>query len=745
MAIWSTEIKELEKLHESLKGQLPEVENELMRLIKSDDENIILLYSRRCLEVIITDLCDCELKRPRKTEPLKGIIDKLHKEEKVPSHIITSMHGLNELSTYGAHPKDFEPEQVKPVLNNLAIIIKWYLKYKDIILTDIKAKPPDEIKQEIKNTEEVKENLQIPGKRLTSIVLAVLPLIVILIAILFFTDVIGNRKQSKQIEASIAVLPFKMLSDEPDKQYLADGMMDAITLHLSKIKDLRVMSRTSVEQYRKTIKTTRAIGQELDVEFLLEGSFQKYGDDVKLIVQLINTNEESHSWANEYNSKWSEIFSLQSEVAQKIASELMVVLTPGEIEKMDEKPTKNLEAYQAYLRGRYYAGQPHFSAQNWDLALQNFQNAADNDTTFALAFAELAQAHGRLIYLRQDLSESRFEKANQAAAKAIKFGSDQPRVHIALGYYYLYTFRDNEQALKHLEIAEKSLPSNVEIMVEKADIFLTRGKWEECIRLLEKAQKLSPNDASIPTDLALCYWYTRRYNEEMDACNKAVTLAPNSTWPYLYKIFGYWSWKGPCKESSDAIKFVDKEHEWYLFTLFWQLAGEGNFEEALQLMSDTNRVWGTHTKMWAIPQSIFKAFIYEYLNKPELAYAGFEDGMEVLEKKVAEVPADPRYHSALGIAYAGLGRKEEAIREGLKAVELLPESKDAVYGVGHLQDLAIIYTMVGEYNLAINQWDQLLSLPSWITPVWLDWDIRLAPLKSHPGYKELLANHAFGQ
>jgi hypothetical protein len=130
MAIWSAEIKELEKLFESLKGQLPDLEKELERLIKADDENMILLYSRRCLEVIITDLCECELKRPRKTEPLKGIIDKLHKEEKVPSNIITSMDHLNSLSAYGAHPKDFDPEQVKPVLNNLDVIIKWYLKFK---------------------------------------------------------------------------------------------------------------------------------------------------------------------------------------------------------------------------------------------------------------------------------------------------------------------------------------------------------------------------------------------------------------------------------------------------------------------------------------------------------------------------------------------------------------------------------------------------------------------------------------
>ena len=151
MSIWSAEIKELEKLYESLKGQLPDLEKELEQLIKSDDANIIMLYSRRCLEVIITDLCECELKRPRKTEPLKGIIDKLHKEEKVPSHIITSMHGLNELSTYGAHPKDFDPEQVKPVLNNLDIIIKWYLKYKDFQI--VGKQKSEEEKYETKHSE----------------------------------------------------------------------------------------------------------------------------------------------------------------------------------------------------------------------------------------------------------------------------------------------------------------------------------------------------------------------------------------------------------------------------------------------------------------------------------------------------------------------------------------------------------------------------------------------------------------
>lgn len=163
MKIWSVEIKELEVLYTSIKGQFPDLEKELGKLIKADDENMVLIYSRRCLEVIITDLCESELKRPRKTEPLKGIIDKLNYEEKVPSHIITSMQNLNSLSTYGAHPKEFDPQQVRPVLINLATIIKWYLKYKN---THAISKPKEEKeKDKIKGPNDSPEHIQKLKKR----------------------------------------------------------------------------------------------------------------------------------------------------------------------------------------------------------------------------------------------------------------------------------------------------------------------------------------------------------------------------------------------------------------------------------------------------------------------------------------------------------------------------------------------------------------------------------------------------
>src|SRR4030042_2167237 len=302
MPIWSAELKEIKTLLDSFQGQFLDLEKELKPLSTSEDSNVVLLYSRRCLEVIVTELCEVELKRPRKTEPLKGIIDKLNSEEKVPFHIITSMHSLNSLSTFGTHPKDFDLEQVKPVLNNLAIIIRWYLKYKDSqIISNTKI---EEEKNESKDQDDSTRYARNQKKRLLLVSSALLVGIVIIVLLVF--KFIGGGWQVKdllKVEKSIAVLPFKLLSDEPDKQYLADGMMDAILLHLSKIEDLRVMSRTSTEQYRIPGKTMTEIGRELGVNYLLEGSFQKYGDNVRLIVQLIRTGKEGHEWANEYDRK----------------------------------------------------------------------------------------------------------------------------------------------------------------------------------------------------------------------------------------------------------------------------------------------------------------------------------------------------------------------------------------------------------------------------------------------------------
>ena len=225
---------------------------------------------------------------------------------------------------------------------------------------------------------------------LSGILLAV----VIVVVALFVFNIIGGEKQTKEIEKSIAVLPFKSLSDDPDKQYLADGMMDAILLHLSKIEDLRVMSRTSVEQYRETDKTMTEIGRELGVEYLLEGSFQKYGDNVRLIVQLIKTGKEGHVWANEYDRNWNDIFSVQSEVAQTIARELDAVITPEEKELINKVPTNNLTAYDLHMQALDFYNKYLFSRDRKYLekVTQLGYISLELDPEFALAYYWLGES-----------------------------------------------------------------------------------------------------------------------------------------------------------------------------------------------------------------------------------------------------------------------------------------------------------------------------------------------------------------
>jgi len=567
--------------------------------------------------------------------------------------------------------------------------------------------------------------------------------VVIIISLLVLNISKGGKRAEiiSMSEKTIAVLPFHNLSLDSTQVYFCDGIREEILNHLHKASPFTVRSRTSSDHYRNTEKTSSVIAEELNVNYLVEGSVGCEENQLKIWIQLIDAKNDEHIWSEDFIRERKQVFSIQSEIARKIAEELSVILSPGEIEKIESRPTENLQAYQAYLRGRYYIGQPHFSLQNWKLALQNFQQAVEIDTGFALAYAELARSHARLYYLRYDLSDSRLMKSRQAAEKALELGPDQPRVHLALGYYYLYAYRDQKSALKHLEIAEKDLPNAVEVLIGKAAIFESLGRWEENIELLDKACEMSPRDPSIYTDLALGLWFMRHYEETIDACNRAITLDPEAAWPYLYKAFNIWSWKGPDEESRETLTNIDIEHEWYLFSWYWQEVGEGNYEAALQLMKDETVEWGVNHKLLAKPKPLLSALIYEYRKNEKLAREDYKTAVKLLEKKVSEFPDDPRYHSALGIAYAGIEQKAGAIKEGKRGVELLPMSVDALYGVQPVIDLAVIFTMVGEPDLALDQLEYLLTVPSWISTSWLDWDISFAPLKTHPRYQALISKY----
>jgi len=432
MTIWSAEIKVISILSESIKGQFPDLEKELERLIKADDENIVLLYSRRCLEVIVSDLCESELNRPRKTEPLKGIIDKLNREEKVPSNIITSMHHLNSLSTFGAHPKDFDPEQVKPVLNNLTTIIKWYLKYSEAHTFE-KTKT-EELKSKGTEPGESILDSQRPKKKLTFLISGLGLLVVMIVAAMFIFEIIGGEKQSKELEKSIAVRPFWNESTDQENEFFVNGITEDIRNNLAKIADLRVLSRGSVEKYRDIQYSTTDIGKELEVTYVLEGTAQRIGNQVKIHVQLILAEQEDHIWEDTYRENIEDVtkvFDIQNQIAQSVAIEIKAVISAEEKELIARNMTANLTAYDFYQQGL-----EAFNKEEYVRAEELYHRALDYDSTFAKAYVELGWVFLEKYYWETYFTEDFLDSVIIMANIALSYDDQVSEAYTLRGVYH---------------------------------------------------------------------------------------------------------------------------------------------------------------------------------------------------------------------------------------------------------------------------------------------------------------------
>jgi TolB-like protein/lipoprotein NlpI len=382
------------------------------------------------------------------------------------------MQGLNELSTYGAHPKDFDPEQVKPVLVNLDIIIKWYLKHKKTV-KDIKAEPAKEVKQDIESAKDAKKNISIPKKKLIGIISGLTLLTAVAVTILRLTDVIGGGKQTNKIEKSIAVLPFRNDSPNDTNTYFINGIMEKVLNNLQMIKELRVISRTSVEQYRNTTKSIPEIAKEQGVNYIVEGSGQKYGNKFSISVQLLKAAKENHLWGKSYEQEIKEtkdIFDIQGQIAQAIAAELKAVITPEEKQLIEKVSTTNLTALDFYQRGREEEGRfPYYdmtessaflgglnpsTGQSIERAEKMYKTAVVYDSTFALAYTGLAGIYWRKNYYKEYLSENFLNSVLKLANRALYFDDQLPDAYFIRGMYYgtiglnKNAYEDFDEALK---------------------------------------------------------------------------------------------------------------------------------------------------------------------------------------------------------------------------------------------------------------------------------------------------------
>ena len=540
MVIWSAEIKEIERLYDSIKGQSPELEKELERLISASDENMVLVYARRCLEVIITDLCESELKRPRKTEPLQGIIDKLNREEKIPSHIFASMQSLNSLSTFGSHPKEFDPRQVKPVLNNLATIIEWYLKYKD---TQTISVPKTEVaRDKTEGPDDSTERIQKPKKRLILLVPGLTLVVAIVVATLFIFNIIGERKQAEdltKLEKSIAVLPFENLSSDEEQAWFSDGITDVIINQLSKISDLRVLSRTSTLKYeeKEEKKSIPEIGEELGVNYLIEGTVQRQENKMRISVQLIRALNEGHVWSEVYDREWKDIFDVQSDIAQRIAEKLKTVLTPEEKELIEKSQTKNPEAYNLYLQGRFFLNKR--TEEGLEKSIEYFEKSVEIDRDYALAYAGLADAYLIQAWWGWSPRLGGYAKAKELVLQALEIDKNLAEAHATLGSLLSYSEWKWEEARKELVHAIELNPNYAIAHSYYSELLDILGQDDEARLQINLALEIDPFFSMMRIGSAVYYYHEGKFKESLDECLKVQELDPDYISAYWICFYIY--------------------------------------------------------------------------------------------------------------------------------------------------------------------------------------------------------------
>jgi serine/threonine-protein kinase len=430
-------------------------------------------------------------------------------------------------------------------------------------------------------------------------------------------------------------------------------------------------------------------------------------------------------------------------VAEQVAQALDITLLEPERLTLASEPTKNTEAYEYYLRGNEYLliGDRTELENDLQIAIEMYENAVKLDPEFALAYAQLSRPHILMYWWYHDRSEARLALAKQAIDDAFQLNPDLPEAHLALGHYYYHGHLDYDRALQEFAIIRKNQPNNFEMLRYMGFVQRRQGKFEEALAHIKKASELNPLSAKLIHQVAITLELLRYYPEAEPYYERAISLRPDWPGSYVGKAKLYLRSEGKTKEArtileealqkTNSIEKIEIEDCLVDIDVY-----EGYYQEALDRLSLKSE--DIDSQFCFIPKSLRCAQIAGYMNKTELAKKYYDEARSVLESKIKERPEDGRFHSSLGIAYAGLGLKEEAIREGLLGVKLLPVSREAWRGLYRVEALATIYAMVGEFDAAIDQLEYLLSIPGELSIPLLRLDPAWDPLHDHTRFKKLL-------
>ena len=549
-------------------------------------------------------------------------------------------------------------------------------------------------------------------------------------------------------EKSIAVLPFENRSEDKANAYFADGIHDEILTRLSKIADLKVISRTSTQHYKSAPDNLPQIAKQLGVAHILEGSVQKSGDSVRVNVQLIQAANDSHVWADTFDRKLTDILSVESEVAKAIAEQLRATLTGQEEQLIAAKPTGNPDAYVFYLRANQISRNPDTLLEDYKTAEQLYMQAIELDPNFALAHARLASVCAE-VFRYYEPTDSWRTKARAEAEAALRLQPNLAEGHFALGQCIYWMDQDYDKALEQFEIASRLSPSNADTRRLIAAIERRQGKWQAALEAYERVAKLDPQNPSTARELMYTNTSMRRWPEAVRWVEQMRALAPTSLVAKIQSGYMNFQWKGDTGLLKSMLEEIpaDVDPDGSITAARWDVAMLQRDYSAAKKILETSSVNETSYSMAGLTPKIFlEGCTYVAQGDNASAQKAFEQARSTFEAAVKEAPESAERHASLGWLYALMGRKNDAIAEGRRAVELKPESKDALDGSLMNGYLALIYARVGENDLAIPLIERLLKTSGPVDSAnysitvndlkyrW-EWD----PLRNDPRFKQLIA------
>jgi len=548
----------------------------------------------------------------------------------------------------------------------------------------------------------------------------------------------------------VAVLPFENLSGDPDNAYFANGIQEDILTRLASIAGLKVISRTSTQQYQSQPRNLREIAKQLGVANIVEGSVQKAADQVRVNVQLVNAQTDSHLWADTYDRRLTDILGVESEIAKRIAESLQAKLSGREEQALAVKPTDNPEAYDAYLRGLACDTRSVYSNDSIRKAIDFFERAVELDPSFAIAWARLSRADAGLYFEGvETIATARRDAAKGALENAQKLEPNSPETLLALGYYQYLVLRDYERAKTTFGRISKLLPGSSEVPRALALIARREGHWDQSIAYFEQALALDPRNIELLINAAWTYARLRQFPEALERYDRALDITPNDPEVLAGKA-GIYQAQGNLKEAAMFLTQISAQHsnENTASVKYDQLRLERNYGEAVRLLQARLAQVGYDSQFEKPSFQAWLALTQRLAGDTDGAKLTAERARNTLEQLYRDQPDNLQSAirtANLSLAYAVMEQKDAALKAAERAVMVLPRAKDAVDGPSLEENLALIQTIFGENSRAISTLAQLLETPykSWvygltpITPALLRLDPIWDPLRSDPRFQKL--------